>query len=95
LAVKLNSKVIDVHGHFEESVLSPVGSPGVSSDPVLLFRVFVVAVSDNRDFVIEFNVIKVLGVDASSVILLKVISCLDSAADWSIQVEFLLHVVGT
>ena len=59
--------------HSEEAVFSPVGSPGVPSDPVVLASLFIGAPSNNRDFVINHGERQVLRVDATGVFF-KVVS---------------------
>ena len=45
--VPLDTEVVLVHGHVEEAVVTPVGSPGVATDPVLLLGVSSDTVANN------------------------------------------------
>jgi hypothetical protein len=53
------------HDHLEETVFSPVGTPGVSSDPVL--STVLNAPSDNSDLVVDLWVWVFLGVNSTGV----------------------------
>ena len=37
-AVKFNAQVVSVHLNAEEAVLTPIGTPGIAADPVLLTK---------------------------------------------------------
>jgi len=99
LAVGLNTEVINLpfivtlDWELEETILTPVGSPRVSADPVLL-AIISGTPSNDRDFVVELWIREVLRVDSTSVFD-KVVGGLDTATNWSIFVELSLHVVGS
>merc|ERR1719266_619643 len=76
-AVLLDSEVILVHLHVEESVVSPVGTPGVTANPVF-GSIFADTVADDRDSVVD-QADGLLGVDATVVVVLEVVSGVDTA----------------
>jgi hypothetical protein len=77
-------------GHLEVAVLTPVGSPGVSSDPVFL-TIIGDTPSDNSDLVVDLWEFDGLLVDTTSVGL-EFVGGFDTAGDWSVSVELGLHV---
>jgi len=85
--------VVLLHGHLEETVLAPVGTPGVSADPVLLAGVGD-APSNYSDLVVDLWEGVVLLVDTSGVGL-ELVGSLDTARDWAVLVDLLLHLFGT
>jgi hypothetical protein len=92
-AVSLDTKVVGVHLHFEETVLTPVGAPGVATDPVFAAQ-DILTVTYNTDSVVQFKVINNLGVDTVGVIT-EFISGLDTTFDGTVLSEFRFHIVGT
>jgi len=80
-----------VHWEHEETEVSPVGSPGVSSDPVLLLGVSINTVSDDGDFVVDAWVFNVFRVDSSVVFGLEFVGSLDTARDRTVSGNFSLH----
>merc|ERR1719333_1871414 len=101
-AIVLNSEVVSAHLHVEEAVVTPVGSPGVAANPVLLASVGVLAVTDDRDLVVDHWEEDLLRVDVVTLTLvdtvvgvLPVVSGMDSAGDGTVGSELGLHLVGT
>mmetsp|Transcript_12625 Transcript_12625/g.21241 ORF Transcript_12625/g.21241 Transcript_12625/m.21241 type:complete len:592 (+) Transcript_12625:45-1820(+) len=92
-AVVLDSESVSAGGHPEEATLSPVGSPGVSADPVVLAGLGILAVSDDGDLVVDHGEELELGVDAAGV-LLEVVGDLDSAGDGAVLEDLGSHLLG-
>jgi len=90
-AVLLDTKVVVglAHNDSEPASLTPVGSPGVSADPVLLAGLRILTPADNRDDMVDLRV-NVLRVDTTSV-LVKVGSGINTAGDGTTSVDLLLH----
>merc|ERR1719333_1760548 len=99
-AIVLNSEVVSAHLHVEEAVVAPVGSPGVAANPVLLASVGVLAVTDDRDLVVDHWEEDLLRVDVVTLTLvdtvvgvLPVVSGMDSTRDGTVGSELGLHLV--
>ena len=93
-AVGVDAKVVLVHGHVEEAVVTPVGSPRVAADPVLLTSLWVLAVASDRDLVVDEREADLLGVDVGAiVVVLEVLGGVDTARDGAVSVELSLHLV--
>ena len=45
--ITLNGEVVTVHGHVEEAVITPVGTPRVATNPVLLTSLGVLTIADD------------------------------------------------
>jgi hypothetical protein len=90
------AEVVFVHGHVEETVVTPIGAPRVTPDPELLAS-FADAVADHRYFVVKL-VLKntdVLGVNSTIVIVLEVLGYMNTARDGSVSVKLGFHLVNT
>ena len=94
-AVYFDGKVVAAHLHAEETVFSPVGTPGVAANPVSLLAFFVKAVANNRDLVVNHGEEHVLAVDASEIVLLEVLGCVYTAGDGAMGIKLSLHLVST
>ena len=95
-----DAKVVTIHAEVEETVVTPVGSPRVATDPVLLASVGVSAVADDGDLVVDQREEDLLRVDVvantfldANVVLLEVGGSVDTARDGSVEVELLHHGV--
>jgi hypothetical protein len=93
-AIILDGKVVRMHLNSEETLLAPVGAPGVSADPVLSLGCHVKAPAYNWDLVVNTGPRVLLRVDSTHV-LLETISGVDTATNGTILVDFCLHAVGT
>lgn len=60
--IRLNPKIIFMHGNPEEPVLPPVGSPGVPPDPVLLTSTWISPPSNHGDLVVDDGMLDLLRV---------------------------------
>jgi hypothetical protein len=81
--------------HFdpEESLFSPVGAPGISSNPVLCLLIFIKAPADNWNLMIKLEFLRIwLGKD-SSFVSLEGWSDHDPARDWAIEGNVCFHLV--
>ena len=90
--VFLDSEVVSVHSDSEESRLTPVASPGVSSVPE--FDSIFFAPSDDSDFVVDLRKDLSLLIDSSSVGF-KFQGGIDSAGNGSSGIDFSLHFVSS
>ena len=96
VAVHLNTEVVvGSNWELEEAHLTPVGSPRVSTDPVLFTGVLGGSPSDNGDLVVQLWLGDVILVDAAVVLLLELVGGLDTAGDWTVLVELSLHLVNS
>lgn len=95
-AIGLNSEVgLGSNVYSEEAVFTPVGSPGVSSDPVFFTGLLVNTPSSDGDLMVKLWVFDVLLVDTSSVGLFETVGGLDTARDWTVLEELSLHLVDS
>jgi len=93
-AVSLDTEVIAVHVDSEEAVLTPVVTPGVATNPVLL-SLRSHTVTNDGDFVVNLDFVgEHFGVDATSVGI-EFVGGLDTASDGSVPGELSLHLVGS
>jgi len=93
-AIRGDAKIVSViHGHLEEAILSPVGTPGVSSDPVAL-TIGILAPSNNGDLVVDLWEPVMLRENTSGIVL-ELISGINTAGDWSMGHDLLLHLVSS
>jgi hypothetical protein len=92
--VLLNTQVVSVHVHEEETVFAPVGAPWVTANPVFL-ALFGNTVPDHWDFVVDWDRVEMFGVDAARVSVVKSISCLDTAGDRTKLGKLRLHLIGS
>lgn len=83
-----------MHLDSEESVLSPVGSPRVSTDPVLGSSGLIDTPSDDGDLMVNHGPSVSLGEDSSGVGL-ELIGGVNTASDGSSLVDLSLHLVGS
>lgn len=90
-AVSLDAEIVTAHLHVEEAVDTPVGSPRVTADPVLLASRGVSGVADHRDLVVNHWESNFLGVDAAGVFF-EGVRDVDTAGDGSICGELGLHL---
>ena len=91
-AVSLDSQVVRVHVHQEEAIVTPVGAPGVATDPVLL-AVASLAIADNRDGVVQLRDTDVLFIDVRAMVVIELFSGLDTTRNGSL-LQLSLHLVS-
>ena len=89
-AVALNGDVVGTTADTEETILTPVGSPGVSDEPVLVAILDTIA--DNGDIVDNLQVTSVITEDAT-IIGLKSLRDGDTTSERTSLVDFLHHVL--
>jgi hypothetical protein len=91
-AIAGNTEVLMLlHGHLEEARLAPVGTPRVSTNPVLFTGVGD-APPNNSDFMVDnWNEEEFL-IDTGGIIL-ELVSSVDTAGNWTVLVDFGLHLV--
>jgi hypothetical protein len=95
ITIHLNSEVVVASDwEIEESELTPVCSPGVSTDPIFFTGFLVSSPADDGNLVVEFWALDVFLVDSTVVVLLKVVGGLDSARNWTVHEELSLHFSG-
>lgn len=87
-AVSLNSKVVDSSHNTEETLLTEVGTPGVSDGPVL--GTILNTETDNRDIVDDVLVTSLVLEDTASVVL-KGSWNSNTAGNWTSLVDLLHH----
>ena len=92
-AVSLNTEVVCVHVHVEETIVSPVGAPRVATDPVFL-AFLGHTVSHDRDLVIEEQEFDIILVNAAIVVVIEVVGSVDTAGDGAV-LELGLHHLST
>ena len=88
--VALDVDVVGSSADTEETILTPVSSPGVSDEPVLL--VVFNTIADDGDVVNNVHITSGITEDTSSVVL-KGIWDGNTASDWSTLGNFLHHVL--
>jgi len=93
-AVALDCQVVFVHFDAEEAVFTPVGAPGVATDPVLGVRLLIIAVANDRDLMVNQGKTLALTVDAAGVSI-EVGSRVNATADRAVSVELSLHLLGS
>ena len=98
--VGLDAEVVAVHGHVEEAVVAPVGTPGVATDPVLLASGGVLAVTNDGDLVVDHGEADVLRVDVvalslgdANVFCLEFVSGMNTTRDGTVLEELGHHLV--
>jgi len=89
-----DTQVVFAHQHLEETVFTPVSTPGVSTDPVFSTIIFDTPTNDG-DFVVDIDGVVLFTPDTTSVVLFESISSHDTATDGSVGIDSLLHVVDT
>ena len=91
-----NTEVVSVHRHVEEAVITPVGSPGVAANPVLLTS-FIYAIPDDRDLVVEdvHERTDVFRVYTTIVVVFKVVGGVNTARDGTVQSELSFHLISS
>ena len=89
-AVSLDGDVVGASADAEETILTPVGAPGVSDQPVWL--AILLTVTNDGDVMDDFNITSVITVDATGVVLEGVWDG-NTASDGSSLVDFLHHVL--
>lgn len=97
-AVELDTKVEFrlAKWKLEEAVLSPVGSPRVSHNPVLLSRSSILSPSYNGDLVVDLNwKWELFMVDSTLVGVNQLVCGLDSTSDWPVLVNLSLHLISS
>ena len=96
IAVLLNTEVVaGTDWELEEAEITPVSSPGVSSDPVFLTGMLISSPTDDGDLVVKLWVGNEFLVDSTIVVLLEVVGGLDTAGDWTVLEELGLHLVNS
>lgn len=94
IAFLFDTQVVFTHQHLEETVFTPVSTPGVSTDPVFSTIIFDTPTND-RDFVVDIDGVVLFTPDTTSVVLFESVSGHDTATDGAVGIEGLLHVVDT
>jgi hypothetical protein len=93
-AISVDSEVVLVHRHVEEAVVTPVGTPRVTTDPIFLTGGGILSIADNGDLVVDQREEDVLRVNVGAIVgILELISGVDSARDRSVCEELSLHLV--
>ncbi len=93
-AISVDSEVVLVHRHVEEAVVTPVGTPRVTTDPIFLTGGGILSIADNGDLVVDQREEDVLRVNVGSIVgILELIGGVDSARDRSVCEELSLHLV--
>ena len=87
-AVALNSDVVGASADAEETILTPVGAPRVTDQPV--WAAVLLTVADDGDGVDEVQVTRLVTVDATGVVL-EGLRDGDSASDGTSLVDLLHH----
>jgi len=90
-AARLNSDVVDTLADAEESLLTPLGTPGVTHIPELL-AILGLTPSNNGNFVSGVQITRVVAVDAASVIVKRLWHS-NTASNRTALVDFLHHIV--
>jgi len=94
IAFLFDTQVVFTHQHLEETVFTPVSTPGVSTDPVFGTIIFDTPTNDG-DFVVDIDRVVLFAPDTTSVVLFESVSGHDTATDGAVGIEGLLHVVDT
>jgi len=87
-AISLNGDVVSASADSEETILSPVGTPRVTDEPVLV--TVLDTISDNRDIVNNVRISGSVAID-SSLVCFKRVGDGDTASERSTLGNFLLH----
>jgi len=87
-AIRLNCDVVGATANAEETILTPVGTPGVSHEPEWL--AILLTITDDTDIVDDLHITSVITVDASSVVI-ESLGDGDTAGQWTSLVQLLFH----
>lgn len=90
-AARLNRDVIDTLANAEESLLTPLGTPGVTHIPELL-AILCFSPTNNGDFVSGVQITRVVTVDATSIIIERLWHS-NTTSNGTALVDFLHHIV--
>lgn len=90
VAITLNGNVVCTSAHTEETLLTPVRTPGVSDSPELLTILYTVA--DNGNSVHDLHVTGGVAINSASVVFERLGNC-NSSSNWSALVDFLQHSI--
>jgi len=94
--VGVDPEVVLVHSHLEEAVVSPIGAPGVATNPVLFAGDGVLTVACHGDLVVDHGEPDFFRPDFTSlVVVLEVVGRMNSTGDGAVGKEFSLHLVDS
>lgn len=87
-AIRLDCDVVSATADAEETIFTPVGTPGVSDEPEWLTILF--AITDDTDIMDDLHITSVITVDTSGVVV-KSLGDGNSASQRTSLVQLLLH----
>lgn len=93
-AAIFNTKIILVHFESKETLFSPIGTPRISNNPIF-FSFSRLAPADNGNIVIRNRNSYLFAVNATSVVVFKVISSINSARNRTSRIDFIFHLLHT
>ena len=90
-AITIDTKIVCVHINVEKSVITPVCSPWVSTDPVFL-SFLSLSPSNYSNFVVKLFISLFL-VNICTIVGYKFISCFYTTSNWSILKNISFHLI--
>jgi len=96
--ISFNAETVTTHGHLKEAVDAPVSSPRIAAIPELLSGVTILAVSSDRDLMINHREPNFLGVDAvvlGGIISQEAIGNVNTTRDRTVLGDFSFHLVNS
>ena len=82
-----------MHLHVEETIIPPVGTPRITTNPVL-GSIIRNTITDNRNLVVYLPKGS-LGINSTIIVVLKFVCGMDTARNWTMSSEFSFHFFNT